>query len=95
MPKDLPPEFYGMVDEFIGLANSFMKVHGVERTSAVIMFAAARFNAHCLYSVDPEADQNREDAEGYFVEQYRKMLEDNIDRLKSMNAKESGEHDNR
>jgi hypothetical protein len=45
------------------------------------MFAAARYNAHTLLSLDPDAQQNREAAVSYFLEQYRSMLEENIDWL--------------
>lgn len=90
MPKDVPREFYDAVDKFIALANALMKDHNVERVSAVILFAAARYNAHCMLATDPEANKNREAAVSYFVEQYREMLEDNIDRLKAVMSKESG-----
>ena len=36
---------------------------------------------HCLLALDPDARDNREAAVSYFVEQYRFMLEDNIDWL--------------
>ncbi|HEV3144854.1 MAG TPA: DUF3144 domain-containing protein [Gemmataceae bacterium] len=81
MAKDVPPEFYDCVDKFIHLANELTGEHGTTRVSAVIMFAAARYNAHCMLAQDPDWQQNREKAVAYFVEQYRMMLEDNIDWL--------------
>jgi len=81
MPDDLPPEFYDCADRFINLANELTRIHSTERVSAVIMFAAARYSAHCMIAVDPNALENREAAVDYFVKQYRTMLEDNIDRL--------------
>jgi hypothetical protein len=90
MPKDVPREFYDAVDKFIELANALTKDHNVERISAVILFAAARYNAHCMLATDPSAaSKNREAAVSYFVKQYREMLEDNIDRLKAAMSKES------
>ena len=81
MAADVPPEFYDLVDRFIGLANELTSDHNTSRVSAVIMFAAARFNAHCMLALDPDARANREAAVAYFVEQYRSMLEDNLDWL--------------
>ncbi len=78
---DVPPECYDLVDRFIDLANELTRDHPTSRVSAVIMFAAARYNAHCLLALDPDARDNREAAVSYFVEQYRSMLEDNIDWL--------------
>jgi Protein of unknown function (DUF3144) len=86
MADKVPQEFYDMVDRFIHLANDMTGDHATSRVSAVIMFAAARYNAHCLLAQDPEAEENREKAVEYFVEQYRKMLEDNIDLLTRLRA---------
>ncbi|HEV3261358.1 MAG TPA: DUF3144 domain-containing protein [Gemmataceae bacterium] len=81
MAKDVPPEFYDSVNKFIAVANALFEEHGVARVSAVILFAAARYNAHCLLTSDPDGMKNRDAAVAYFVEQYRSMLEDNIDWL--------------
>lgn len=77
--EPVPKEFYDLADRFIDLANELTAQHNTSRVSAVIMYAAARYNAHCLVSVDPDARANREAATEYFVSQYRSMLEDNID----------------
>ena len=45
------------------------------------MYAAARYNAHCVLALDPEAAKNRAAATDYLVEQYRRMLENNMDEL--------------
>jgi hypothetical protein len=81
MAKEVPPEFYALVDRFIALANEITGEHNTSRVSAVIMFAAARYNPHCMLALDPDAVQSRAAAVDYFVEQYRSMLEDNIDWL--------------
>ena len=86
MPDELPPEFYDWVDRFIDVANELTRKTSTERVSAVIMFAAAQYNAHCMLAVDPNAQENREDAIAYFVKQYRSMLEDNIDWLTHIQA---------
>jgi hypothetical protein len=78
---EVPQEFYDLVDRFIALANELTGDHNTSRVSAVIMFAAARYNAHCMLAQDKNACENRKAAVQYFVEQYRSMLEDNIDGL--------------
>ena len=79
--EPVPQEFYDLVDRFIGVANELTSSHATSRVSSVIMYAAARFNAHCMLALDPEAVQNREAATDYFVAQYLSMLDENIDAL--------------
>ena len=79
--EPVPKEFYDLVDRFIGLANEVTSTHATSRVSSVIMYAAARYNAHCMLALDPEAIQNRQAATDYFVAQYRSMLDENIDVL--------------
>jgi hypothetical protein len=74
-------EFYDLVDRFIGVANELTREHPTARVSAVILYAAARYNAHCLRTLDPEAAENRATAVDYFVEQYRAMLDENIETI--------------
>ncbi len=49
--------------------------------SAMIMFAAARYNAHCLLSINPRASEHREPAVDQLQQEFRAMLEENIDWL--------------
>ncbi len=81
MANKVPPEFYDLVKRFIAVANEMTGDHNTSRVSAVIMFAAARYNAHCLLALDPDAHANRAAAVDYFVQQYQSMLEENIDWL--------------
>lgn len=77
--KDIPKEFFDLADRFIHLANELTVDHNTSRISAVFMYAAARYNAHCMVSLDPEARENKSRAIDYFVGQYRSMLEENVD----------------
>ncbi len=77
--EPVPKEFFALVDRFIRLANELTANHNTSRVSAVIMYAAARYNAHCMVALDPETRQNRSAAVDYFVSQYRSMLEENAD----------------
>jgi hypothetical protein len=95
MANDVPKEFFDLADRFIHLANDLTKDHDTSRVSAVILYAAARYNAHCLIARDRSVAENREAAAQYFVDQYRSMLEDNIAEFlaesKSPSAEEAGE----
>ena len=91
MANDVPPEFYDCVDKFIHLANEMTGEHGTTRVSAVILFAAARYNAHCMLAQDPDLLQNRAKAIEYFLEQYRMMLDDNIDWLTRLQSKDNND----
>jgi hypothetical protein len=88
MPEKVPQEFYDLVDRFIKVANDLARKHNTTRISAIIMFAAARYNAHCLLAQDPEAGDERDEAMNYFVEQYRIMLKENIDWLTRLRSQE-------
>ncbi len=79
--EPVPKKFYDLVDRFIGLANEVTSTQATSRVSSVIMYAAARYNAHCMFALDRDAIQNRQAATDYFVAQYRSMLDENIDAL--------------
>ena len=76
-------DFYRRADEHISLSNqqiandvSFGKV------SASTLFATARFNAWvsaCGWDSKEELQKAKEDTLDYFVAEYRKMLEENLD----------------
>ena len=81
MPEDVPQEFYDAVDRFIDLANELSGKESVSRISAVIMYAAARYNAHCMLTLDPDAAKDLNAAIDYFSSQYRSMLKENAEGL--------------
>ena len=78
-PDPVPKEFFDLADRFIHLANEMTADHQTARISAALMYAAARYNAHCVVALDPEARQNKSRATEYLVGQYRSMLEENMD----------------
>lgn len=78
MVDEVPPEFYDLVDQFVNLANSLAEMHDPSRVSACLLYAAARYNAFRFLSSDPDSDRNRELAVSSFVDQYRKMLDENL-----------------
>lgn len=69
--------FHEVADEFINLANDLGDDWAQPLLSAAIMYAAARYNAFNFQSVDG-SEMNREEAIQYYMDQYGKMLRENI-----------------
>lgn len=82
MPTDdVPPEFFEAVNKFIDLANKMSRKWETSRVSSVIMYAAARYNAFNFVSLDPDPAKNAQQATGFYCEQYRAMLVENMNYL--------------
>ena len=75
-------QFWELADSFIRLANEHLTNVPRSRVSASMLYAAARFNAFVVSAGTDnktELDSDKESAIAYFVEQYEKMLRENID----------------
>jgi len=83
MAKDpLDEHFYDRADCYIDVANNQCHSIGRGKVSASFMYALARFNAWLSATGFKSADEmrvKREETIDYFVDQYRKNLEDNLD----------------
>jgi hypothetical protein len=82
MPKELDPAFYDRADAHIHLSNDQLKVIGRGKVSASMMYATSRFNAWisaCGFESGEQMAAARQETIEYFVQQYRAMLEDNLD----------------
>lgn len=76
------PTSYDRADAHIYLANEHGDEVGPGKASASFLFAVSRYNAFVVaaHSASAEGMQgDRAAAVDYFVEQYRSMLEDNVD----------------
>lgn len=73
-----PPEFLKLVDEFIHLANHLAEGGHAGEVSAAILFAAGRYNAFNFIS-NNGAEEDRAKAVEFYVSEYRKAVESNID----------------
>ncbi len=79
---DVDPEFYDRADAHIHLSNEQAEVISRGKVSASMMYATARFNAWVSATgFDGQDSMKAKRAESieYFVEQYRRMLEENFD----------------
>lgn len=73
-------DFHEVADEFINLANELSDDWALPFLSAVIMYAAARYNAFFFMETDGLAE-NQATAVDYYADQYRKMLQECMQEL--------------
>ena len=75
-------QFWDMTDSFIQLANTHLNEVKPSRVSACALFAASRFNAFVITAASESKEQliaEKEAAIAYFLDQYEKMLRENLD----------------
>ncbi|MBL7733577.1 MAG: DUF3144 domain-containing protein [Chitinophagaceae bacterium] len=75
-------KFFERADEHINLSNRQLTEASMGKVSASMMYSVARFNAWvsaCGWKSGNEMEQHKEDTLKYFVEEYQKMLSDNLD----------------
>ena len=84
-------EFFTAADGFIKVANDLTEDYEPQRVSAMMLFATTRYNAFTFHSTDGKPE-NRARAVDYMCEQYRKMLNDNLDELEAVYAKSETTH---
>jgi len=79
--NNIPQEFWDRADEVIEIANKQVKNSSIGDVSSSLLYAAARFNSFNVSSSANSAEDiklDKENAIEYFTNQYRKMLEENI-----------------
>lgn len=83
MATDVDEKLYERADAHIHLSNDQLaEVDSPGRVSASMLYATARFNAWISargFASGDEVAQSREETLNYFIEQYRRMLEENLD----------------
>ena len=74
--------FYDRADEHIHLSNEQLKTTDQGKVSASMMFSVARFNAWISatgYQSQDQMRQAKQEMLDYFVTEYKKMLDENLD----------------
>ncbi len=80
--RDVDAGFWERADSYIDLANAHCEDADAGKVSASLLFAASRFNAFVVASNSSSQEllsQRKEEALEYFTEQFRLMLEENLD----------------
>lgn len=75
-------KFFEYIDAYIALANAHEGSNkgSPQLVGASLMFAAARYNTFLVARANGEPDAfsaKKEEAKGYFMDQFSKMLDDN------------------
>ncbi|MBQ4819319.1 DUF3144 domain-containing protein [Aquimarina sp. MMG016] len=79
---EVDKNFYERADEHINLSNDQLKTESRGKVSASMMYSVARFNAWisaCGWNNGEEMKSAKKETLDYFVDEYRKMLEENLD----------------
>ena len=79
--EEIPKEFFDRADEIIKVANAQLQDEHRSKVSASTLYAAARFNAFvsaASYSDGKQMAKDLTEISDYFVEQYKKMLEEHL-----------------
>jgi hypothetical protein len=82
MTTDVDKDFYQRADAVIHLANEQLSEVSRGKVSASCMYATARFNAWvtaCGHASASDMAAAKEETVEYFVNQYRVMLQENLD----------------
>jgi Protein of unknown function (DUF3144) len=82
MPSDADDAFYERADAHIHLSNDQLSEVTLGKVSASTLYGAARFNAWVSaggFSSSAEMAAGKPDILKYFVDEYAKMLEENVD----------------
>jgi hypothetical protein len=80
IPEDAKA-FFDLANRFVALANDVAEEHGRPRTAAAMLWAASRYGAFAWAMSGAPGKQPPEEALDLFAAQYRKMMEDNLERL--------------
>jgi hypothetical protein len=75
---DMPPEFLDAADRFVTLANELGEQGSRDWVRAVLMYAAARYNAFAWLTREDGKEQTLEQAAAYFCGEYETMLRENV-----------------
>ncbi len=80
--EELDVRYRELVDSFIDQANDFSDNNSIENVGMAILFAAARFNAFVVSQHAQNKESFQSDlpkARKFFLQQYRQMLNENLD----------------
>ena len=83
MMQEVDDDFYNRADAHIHLSNSQITENVTRgKVSASLMYSAARFNSWvsaCGWGSGSEMAESKDETIEYFVAEFRKMLEENMD----------------
>ena len=78
---EIPDEFLEAADRFVTLANEMGDQYAPDWVRAVLMYAAARYNAFNWLTREEGREQSLDAAAAYFRGEYETMFRENIKEL--------------
>ena len=75
---ELPDDFLEAADRFVTLANEMSEQYSADWVRAVLMYAAARYNAFNWLTSDEHPGQSPDAAAAYFRNEYDTMFRENL-----------------
>jgi hypothetical protein len=72
-------QYWDIADSFIQLANELAEKEPQSKVSSAMLYAVARYNAFIFAISSDNLLEEKEAAIEYFLEQYKKMLSENLD----------------
>ena len=85
--EEINAQFRKIADAFIDLANDKSNDFNRENVSLAMLYAAARFNAYIVtaHAANVEDfDRDRQAAFDFFIDEYRRMLEENLNQYREV-----------
>jgi len=79
---EIDDKFYERADEHINLSNEQLKLESRGKVSASMMYSVSRFNSWvsaCGWENGDDMKKAKQETLEYFVSEYRKMLDENLD----------------
>jgi hypothetical protein len=80
--KDVDDKFFDRADEHINLSNKQLEDKTMSEVSASMMYSVTRFNAWmsaCGWENREDMERAKQTTIKYFVDEYRKMLKENLE----------------
>lgn len=75
---EIPDEFLEAADRFVALANELGDHASSDWVRAVLMYAAARYNAFNWLTADDPSMRTLDEAAAYFRSEYETMFRENV-----------------
>ena len=88
---DIPDEFLEAADRFVALANEMGEDVSRDWVRAVMMYAAARYNAFTWITGSEQPGQTIDEAAAYYRGEYETMFRENVKEIEPVYRAAAGE----
>lgn len=85
-------QYWKMTEEYIRISNRLNKTIHIDKVASAMLYSAARYNAYHFTKSSGDIVADKEAGMQFYVEQFKKMLEMNIDDFIKMHQQDSNNH---